>query len=301
MATIGITDCDGTPFWLVQCVEPVQKLIPSTPPYPRITLTVAVEMCPDTRMWGVSREHVPIPGDFGDEVYYYALDITEANTLALLASDFAWLPEAEEAAVALSISPVRVDELREEIRSYVESQRQAYLNANREGSEFEANNIFDILYPGAGSPAPDKYRQALQNGIQRFCEQIRARNLVASMDYYVSVLDDPERDKYAKELAAEHLLEIPDLEPDIALRVKKVLGPRRAAALEPSTEWEDLPRWKRGLFGFLFGIGIATFFAGWIVLVDDDVQILKGFLVGTVYLSVPLGLICGLIAAFIDP
>jgi len=292
MALIGTTETSEGRLFLVYCAEPLQKLISADSPYDRVILLASVSVCPGAQAMVTSYTHVPIPGDYGEEEYIFALEDTAANALALLAAGFAGLPGAEEALSSHEVSPEAVEETSRALRAYIQEE------TTREISGRE----WSIWMGGGGPSIPDRLRESVKIAAKWMRAEVDKRKRQASIEHWTGILNNPTEKKSVKEVVAECLFEIPDLPQDIQEQARTFL-PRgsRSAPVAPF-EWNKTSRWERLRWGFLFGLMIGAFFAGIMAFLDrNEGHALTDFLYATIIFGGILGTIVAFIAAIDKP
>jgi hypothetical protein len=124
MATIELTEFEGTRALLVRCFEPYTKFYASEPPYEREVLKNAVAVCPNASIRQVGYEYIPSPADTGDERFDFLLEPTRPNVLALRATRFPWSSAAIDLVTGIEISDEVAREVEERANDRLQRQQQ---------------------------------------------------------------------------------------------------------------------------------------------------------------------------------
>ena len=161
MGAIERVELLGTPMFMATCSQPATVIEEAT--YSPGYLALCLKATPDTEVWFGGRAHIPSPSDFGDDLLCYLLPCSEANVLALHASEFQWAPEAAELAERFSCPPERIEEVREAAKKrIIEHTEQAREEALRGVHVFET---WGMMTPHC-TPMPPEFKEAVR-GIWR--------------------------------------------------------------------------------------------------------------------------------------
>ena len=196
-------------------------------------------------------------------VLLLCIGIEQRDVLALRVAGFEWLTEAAAAAEPFPISEEQLNDARSRRSALLDDRAERVRRAMAEHDHFF---FFDQGFWPSTGPLPKDQQEALGEDIARLDREAELRAIIASKNELIKTLDRSDEFAFHKQLAAERLLQIPDLPEHIAIRARKILGKARvreapAPLIDRACFSQSLPRWKRVLVGALFGAAMGVGFA----------------------------------------